>query len=96
MCGRCTVFITRENDQNPQMKSPLFPIVMSEATAIVQRNPFLSLHASKRKIKDIESSSEEEYELKEAKRAEGYRFVDMGSLGDLVQRVHAFSENCSG
>jgi len=31
----------RENDRNPQVKSPLFPIVMSEATAIVQRNPFL-------------------------------------------------------
>ena len=51
--------------------------------------------SSKRKIKDIESSSEEEYELKEAKRAERYRFVDMGSLEDLIQRVHAFSENCS-
>lgn len=51
---------------------------------------------SKRKIRDIESSSEEEYELNEAKRAEGYRFVDRGSLEDLIQRVHSFSENCSG
>ena len=78
-----------ENDRNPQVKSPLFPIATSEATAIVQRNPF-------EKKKDTELSSEEEYELKEAKRAEGYRFVDMGSLEDLIQRVHAFSENCSG
>ena len=52
--------------------------------------------SSKRKIKDIESSSDEEYEFKEAKRAEGYRFVDMGSLKDLIQRVHVFSGNCSG
>ena len=36
----------RENDRNPQVKSALFPIVMSEATAIVQRNPVLSLHGN--------------------------------------------------
>ena len=52
--------------------------------------------SSKRKIKDIESSSSEEYEFEEAKRAEGYRFVDMGSLEDLIERVLAFSGNCSG
>jgi len=44
--------------------------------------------SSKRKIKDIESSSSEEYEFEEAKGAEGYRFVDMGSLEDLIERVH--------
>jgi len=33
----------------------------------------------------VELSSEDECEAKEVKRAEGYRFVDMGGLKDLIQ-----------
>ena len=52
--------------------------------------------SSKRKLEDVELLSDEEYEEKEAKTAEGYRLVDMDNLRDLAHRIHSFSGNCEG
>lgn len=55
--------------------------------------PILSF---KQKINDIESDSEEECYAKEAKRVEGYCLVDIKSLTEMCQRIHAFNGSCSG
>lgn len=79
--------------QNSEPKSVFFKYVDVGPKEVKAPNPSVS----KQKLSSVnDTDSEEEYAVKEKYIPEGYRLVYMGSLKEIIQRVHDFSGRCEG